>query len=102
MTPGCDATSFTTTDSIGACLYGWTSNGSFRPTITSYTGTGGTVGVMGQALQDPRTGSAPAARFYPQNDYLLAAVAADNVGNIWMTNYGIPNAATPANASTES
>jgi len=92
-----NATSFTTTDSIGACLYGWTSNGSFRPTIAPYTGTGGTVGVNGTGTAGSSswfcTSSAAATT---QTDYLLAAIAPDNVGNIWLTNYGVPNTTTPA------
>lgn len=87
-----NASSFTTTDSIGACLFGWTSNGTFRPTITPYTGTGGTVGVAGTGTPGSSswfcTNSTAATA---QTDYLLAAVAADNVGNIWMTNYGVPS-----------
>ncbi|HEY0309268.1 MAG TPA: hypothetical protein VGB94_13990 [Acidobacteriaceae bacterium] len=83
------ATAKSTTNSISACLYGWASNGTFRPTITPYTGTGGTPGAAGSGTAGSSnwfcTSSAAATA---QNDYLLTNIAIDNTGAVWMHNYG--------------
>lgn len=92
-----------TASSLSACLFGWTSYGAFRPTITAYTGTpdsapqtsntgtegAGTPGASSWFCSGERAGtpgSAPAS-------WLLAALAADNAGNLWISNYGNSSAA---------
>jgi hypothetical protein len=96
------STAKSTTNSLSACLFGWTSNGSFRPTITAYTGTGDILGVGG-AGSTVGTGTPGTSTWFcsgqqlgdSQNDYLLSNIAADNVGNIWTHNYGTGGSSTP-------
>ena len=54
-----------TTNSLSSCLFGWTSNGAFRPTIVPFSGTpdsipttGNTAGTQGSSTAALRTGSA--------------------------------------------
>jgi hypothetical protein len=85
----------TTTNSQSACLFGWTSAGAFRPTISPYSGTTDIAPVSG-AAGTPGTGTPGSSNWFcsgvqnadSNHDYLLANLAADNVGNLWATNYG--------------
>jgi hypothetical protein len=88
-----------TTNSTSACLFGWKSNGAFRPTITPYSGTPGTPGTVG-------TGTPGTSNWFcsgqqaatTQADYLLSGLAADNAGNVWVSNYGTYNVITPSSS----
>jgi hypothetical protein len=89
------ASAKSTTNSTSACLFGWSSNGTFLPAIVPYSGTPGTPGTVGTGT--PGTSSwfcSGTQAATPQTDYLLAALAADNVGNIWINNFG-SGTATP-------
>ncbi len=84
------ATSAMTYTSISACLFGWTSNGTLRPTITPYSGTPGTPGNVGTGTPGNSSwfcsGQQAAT---PQVAYLLTQLAPDAVGNIWISNVGV-------------
>ena len=96
--PGTASTS--TNNSQSSCLFGWTSNGAFRPTITPYSGTAD-VAPQTNTAATPGTGTLGTSNWFcsgvqdatanpstdTQTDYVLANMAADNVGNIWLTNY---------------
>jgi hypothetical protein len=92
------ATSYHTGNSISACLYGWTSSGAFRPSITPYTGTAGTPGTQG-------TGTAGSSTWFcagqqaatTQVTYNLTQIAPDAVGNIWIANTGAYSSTASAN-----
>jgi len=92
--------SYHTGNSISACLYGWTSSGSFRPTITPYSGSGGTPGTQG-------TGTPGNSTWYcagqqagtTQTTYNLTQIAPDAVGDIWIANTGPWSATATVNQS---
>jgi hypothetical protein len=93
--------STSTTNSLSACLFGWTSAGAFRPTITPYVGTGDSIPTTGNTAGTQGTGTVGTSSWFcsgaqngdTQKDYLLANLAADNVGNIWISNYGLGTSA---------
>ena len=93
------AASYPLTDnSTSACLFGWNSDGTFRPTITPYTGTPGTPGTQGTGTPGTSTWFCSGAQAATtQNDYVLTQIAPDAVGNIWITNPGQFSAGTPKN-----
>ena len=93
-------TGTSTGNSQSSCLFGWTSNGTFRPTITPYVGTPDVAPQTGTG-QAPGTGTPGTSSWFcsgvqdaalpsstdTQADYALANIAADNVGNVWLANY---------------
>lgn len=90
-----------TQTSISACLFGWTSDGLLRPTITAYSGTIGSPGTAGTGTPGTSTwfcsGKQAATT---QTDYLLTQIAADAYGSIWMANDG-NTGTTPTNLIVE-
>jgi hypothetical protein len=97
-------TTQTTPDSVSACLFGWTSYGLFRPSITPYTvGTGQadsapqygvTSGTMGTGTPGTSTWFCSGKQNAALNSwdtfgtYGLTNLAADNQGNLWISNFG--------------
>ena len=84
-----------TASSLSACLFGWTSYGAFRPTITAYSGTPDSApqtsntGTEGSGTPGTSSWFCSGKQNGDTNDaYLLAALAADNAGNLWISNYG--------------
>jgi hypothetical protein len=88
------ASTTSTGNSQSSCLFGWTSNGAFRPIITAYSGTAdvapqsGAAATLGTGTPGTSTWFCSGAQNADSlDDYVVANVAADNVGNIWLTNY---------------
>jgi len=95
------STSYHTGNSISACLYGWTSSGSFRPAITAYTGTGGTPGTQGTGTPGSSTWfCAGKQAATSQVAYNMTQIAPDALGNIWIANTGAYSSTASSNQST--
>jgi hypothetical protein len=93
-TPVSGGTKLTAT-SASACLFGWSSDGSFLPAVTPYTGTPGS-GTPGTSSWLCEAGAPATTRV----DTLLTNIAPDAVGDIWISNSGSYNTTTPANSNS--
>ncbi len=112
---GSSAPVYTTVSSESACLFGWTSYGAFRPTMTQFRGTaddayqnnpgnnvGPKAGYEGSGgLSTSSTwfcsgaqNSTAAVGSYTGEAYFLTTLAADNAGNLFVANYGNPGASS--------